>query len=350
MLDLALIRSDPDAVRTALARRGEDEALLETVLARDEAWRALQTQADELRAERNRAAEAIGEAKKAGRDAAAEIAAAGELRARLDGVEEQLRSARAELDAALLALPNLRARERRRGLTEEDGEIVRTVGAPLDLGGAEPRDHLELGRADGSTWSAARARRARASATCSATSCGCTWRPSQYALDAARRQGLHARHAAGAGARGGARRHGLLPGRPRAGLRASSDDELYLVGTSEVSLAALHMGEILAEDDLPLRYCGLSSCFRREAGAAGKDTRGIFRTHQFDKVEMFSFCHPDDSWEEHERLLAIEEEIAQALGLPLPGASTSRPATSARRPPRSTTSRSGCPARAASAS
>ena len=96
---------------------------------------------------------------------------------------------------------------------------------------------------------------------------------------------------------------------------ANADPELFLIGTSEVALAALHMGEILPEEELPLRYCGLSSCFRREAGAAGKDTRGIFRTHQFDKVEMFSFCHPDRSWEEHEQLLSIEREIADDLGL-----------------------------------
>jgi seryl-tRNA synthetase len=93
-------------------------------------------------------------------------------------------------------------------------------------------------------------------------------------------------------------------------------DELYLVGTSEVSLAALHLDEILDEADLPVRYAGFSTCFRREAGTYGKDTRGIFRVHQFDKVEMFSFCHPDKSWEEHENLLAMEEGIVQALGLP----------------------------------
>jgi seryl-tRNA synthetase len=94
-----------------------------------------------------------------------------------------------------------------------------------------------------------------------------------------------------------------------------ADDDLFLVGTSEVPLAALHAAEILAEEDLPLRYAGLSSCFRREAGAAGRDTRGIFRLHQFEKVEMFSFCRPEDSWDEHEHLLSIEEGIAQALGL-----------------------------------
>jgi seryl-tRNA synthetase len=92
-------------------------------------------------------------------------------------------------------------------------------------------------------------------------------------------------------------------------------DDLFLVGTSEVSLAALHMGEILDEDALPLRYAGISSCFRREAGSAGRDTRGIFRTHQFDKVEMFSFCHPDRSWDEHDLILSLEREIADELGL-----------------------------------
>jgi seryl-tRNA synthetase len=93
-------------------------------------------------------------------------------------------------------------------------------------------------------------------------------------------------------------------------------DDLYLTGTSEVALAALHMGEILAADKLPLRYAGYSTCFRREAGAAGKDTRGMFRVHQFDKVEMFSFVRPEDSPEEHEHLLAVEEELVQELGIP----------------------------------
>ena len=97
-----------------------------------------------------------------------------------------------------------------------------------------------------------------------------------------------------------------------------ADDDLYLVGTSEVALASLHAGEILDGERLPLRYAGFSPCFRREAGAAGRDTRGIFRVHQFDKVEMFSFVEPEASGEEHERLLAIEEEILQALGDPLP--------------------------------
>jgi seryl-tRNA synthetase len=102
----------------------------------------------------------------------------------------------------------------------------------------------------------------------------------------------------------------------RASIYETAADDLYLVGTSEVPLAALHQDEILDIADLPLRYAGISSCFRREAGAAGKDTRGMFRVHQFDKVEMFSFCHPDNSSAEHQLILATEESILQALELP----------------------------------
>ena len=130
---------------------------------------------------------------------------------------------------------------------------------------------------------------------------------------------------------------------------ALPEDELYLVGTSEVALASLHAEEILDAEALPLRYAGFSPCFRREAGAAGKDTRGIFRVHQFDKVEMFSFVSPADSTAEHERILAIEEEILPSSACPT-ASSTSPSPTSARRPPRSTTARRGCPARRATAS
>jgi seryl-tRNA synthetase len=97
---------------------------------------------------------------------------------------------------------------------------------------------------------------------------------------------------------------------------ALGSDDLFLVGTAEVPLASMHGGETLAEADLPLHYVGFSTCFRREAGAAGKDTRGIFRVHQFDKLELFSYCHPDTSWDEHERLLAIEEELLTELEIP----------------------------------
>ena len=141
---------------------------------------------------------------------------------------------------------------------------------------------------------------------------------------------------------------GFLP-TDRAQIYEIAGDDLFLVGTSEVSLAGLHADEILAEKDLPLRYAGFSTCFRREAGAAGKDTRGIFRVHQFDKVEMFSFVHPDSSAEEHDRILAIQEEVLEELGHPIQGGEHRRRATSARQRPRSTTARRGFPVRAATA-
>ena len=142
---------------------------------------------------------------------------------------------------------------------------------------------------------------------------------------------------------------GLLPDTEQQIYRLP-DDDLYLVGTSEVALASLHAGEILDAETLPRRYAGFSPCFRREAGAAGKDTRGIFRVHQFDKVEMFSFVAPEDSADEHERILAIEESILQELEIPyrVVNIAVERPRRLA--PRRSTTARRGCPARAATAS
>ena len=127
-------------------------------------------------------------------------------------------------------------------------------------------------------------------------------------------------------------------------------DELFLVGTSEVSLAALHADEILDAAELPLRYAGISTCFRREAGAAGKDTRGIFRVHQFDKVEMFSFVEPDESSAEHERMLAIEERILRRARDPLPGGRHRRRRPRRARPRASSTARPGSRARSATAS
>jgi seryl-tRNA synthetase len=311
MLDLALIRSEPDLVRAGLARRGlADE--VDRILALDAAWRATQVDADALRAERNRAAEQIGEARKAGRDASDEITAAQELRERLDGVETRLEAARADLDAALIELPNLPHASAADGLTEDDGEIVRTVGSPPEFD-FEVRDHLALaeGLIDVERGS-------RTSGSRFAYLLGDVVRlhlaTVQFALDLLSGEGfipvmppvlVRAEALVGTG---------FFPA-DRDQVYAAERDDLYLVGTSEVSLAALHMGEILPADELPRRYCGLSTCFRREAGAAGRDTRGIFRTHQFDKVEMFSFCLPEDSWAEHDRLLAIEERIAQALGL-----------------------------------
>jgi seryl-tRNA synthetase len=314
MLDIRLIRSEPDRVRAVLARRGAD-ALLDEVLALDEWRRALQTGVDELRAQRNAAAQAIGEAKRAGRDAAAEIAAAAELRDRLAAREDQLREIDVAFETSMLALPNLPHESAADGLHEEDAQIHAMSDRAKPEFEWEPRDHLELA---GGMIDMERA--ARVSGSRFAYVLGDLVRlhvaTAQYALDKLVGKGFTpvmtpvlVREEALVGS-------GFFPeAREQVYGVANADPELFLIGTSEVALAGLHMGEILPEADLPLRYCGLSSCFRREAGTAGKDTRGIFRTHQFEKVEMFSFCHPERSWDEHEHLLSIEREIADELGL-----------------------------------
>jgi seryl-tRNA synthetase len=314
VLDIRLLRSDTDRVRAALARR-QAGGLLDDVLALDERRRALQTEVDNLRAERNSAAQAIGEAKKAGRDAAAEIAAAGELRDRLSARETALRELDARFESAMLALPNIPHESAADGMLEEDAQEHAVSARPKPEFDFEPRDHLDLA---GDLIDMERG--ARLSGSRFAYLMGDLVRlhlaTVQYALDKLVGKGFTpvmtpvlVREEALVGS-------GFFPeAREQVYAVANADPDLFLIGTSEVALAGLHMGEILPVADLPLRYCGLSSCFRREAGTAGKDLRGIFRTHQFDKVEMFSFCHPERSWEEHEWLLSIEREIADELGL-----------------------------------
>jgi seryl-tRNA synthetase len=314
VLDIRLLRSDTERVRAALARRQAD-GLLDDVLALDERRRALQTEVDALRAERNTAAQAIGEAKRAGRDAAAEMSAAAELRDRLTARETALRELDAEFESAMLALPNIPHESAADGMLEDDAQEHAVSSRPQPVYEFEPRDHLDLA---GEMIDVERG--ARLSGSRFAYLLGDVVRlhvaTVQYALDKLGGKGFTpvmtpvlVREEALVGS-------GFFPeAREQVYAVANADPELFLIGTSEVALAGLHMGEILAEDELPLRYCGLSSCFRREAGTAGKDLRGIFRTHQFDKVEMFSFCHPDRSWDEHEWLLSIEREIADDLGL-----------------------------------
>ena len=313
MIDLKLVRADPDAVRAALARRG-DADLLDPVLALDAERRALQVQVDDLRAERNRASEAIGALKKAGQDAEADAAAAEmrTLKEALDGLEESLRDFDARLDEALLVVPNLPHPDVPLGDTDEDAVELRTVGE-IPQFDFEPRDHLELAGAGIDMERGARTSGSRFGYL-TGDIARLWWAISRMALDTLAEGGftpvvppVMVREEAMFST-------GFFP-TDRQSVYSLSDDDLFMVGTSEVPLAAFHAGEILAEADLPLRYAGLSSCFRREAGAAGRDTRGIFRLHQFEKVEMFSFCLPDRSWDEHLHLLAIEESIAQALGL-----------------------------------
>ena len=302
MLDLKAIRAEPDAARAALSRRGADEAL-DRVLELDARRRALLPELEELRAAKNAASKRIGELQREGGDASeaiAEVRTVGEREKQLDA---ELKAVQEELDALVATLPNLPDPE-----AAPEDTVIREVGEA----GRSGRDHLELlgrlvdleagARVAGSRFAYLKGPLVLLELALV-----------RWVLERLGEKGFEpvvppvlVREEALFGT-------GFLPDTEQQIYRVP-DDDLYLAGTSEVPLASLHAGEIVA--DLPLRYAGFSPCFRREAGAAGKDTHGIFRVHQFDKVEMFAFVTPEESGDEHERLLAIEEELMQALGLP----------------------------------
>jgi seryl-tRNA synthetase len=304
VLDLRLIRRDPDAVRTALARRSPDlAARVDELTELDAAWREATAASERLRAEQKVASEGIAAAKQAGDDATDAIARMRAVSSQVKALGERARTAEEDLQAVLVSLPNLPDET-----AAPQDEVVREVGEA----GATGADHLELA---GDRIDMERA--ARLSGSRFAYLRGdlvlLEFALVRWAFDKLRTHGFEpvippvlVREEALYGT-------GFLPDTEQQ-IYTLADDDLYLVGTSEVALASLHADEIV--DDLPLRYAGFSSCFRREAGAAGKDTRGIFRVHQFDKLEMFSFVEPDASRDEHERLLAIEEEILQELEIP----------------------------------
>jgi seryl-tRNA synthetase len=314
VLDLKRIREDPGAVKAALARRGAADAVDE-LLELDARRRELLPEVEGRRARQNEASDAIAEAKREGRDAEAEIAAMRELAAEIKRLEGELAEVERRRDELALSLPNLPDPEAPDGVSEEDAVTLREVGERPSFD-FEVRDHLELGERWG--WIDME-RAARASGSRFAYLMGDLVAVElalvRYALELVGREEfvpvvppvlVRERPLEGTG---------FFPGE-REMIYEVPRDELFLVGTSEVSLAALHMDEILAANEVPRRYAGLSTCFRREAGAAGRDTRGIFRVHQFDKVEMFSFVEPDASRAEHERILALQERILGELEIP----------------------------------
>jgi seryl-tRNA synthetase len=314
MLDLKLIRSDPERVKTALARRGAAEQVDE-LLGLDQRRRELLPRIEGAQAERKTISKQIGEAKQRGEDAAEQMAAVAELKRTIESGKAELEQVDADLQRAAAALPNLPDPDAPDGMTEEDAVVLREEGERPGFD-FEPRDHLEIGGELGLIDMEAGARVSGSRfAYLKGDLVMLELALVRYALDLVRGEGhepvvppVLVREEALVGT-------GFLPG-DRDQIYEIPKDELFLVGTSEVPLAALHADEILAADQLPIRYAGFSTCFRREAGAAGRDTRGIFRVHQFDKVEMFSFVEPSGSPAEHERLLAIEERILTELEIP----------------------------------
>jgi seryl-tRNA synthetase len=304
VLDLRLIRRDPEGVREALARRraaGELDGIVEL----DRRHREILPELEGLRATRNAATDRIGAAKRSGEDASEAIAEMRSLAARIKELEGEAAAVRERLDAALVGVPNLPD-----PTAPPEDEVVREHGNPAATG----RDHLELLGSwvdveSGARLSGSRFAYLRGPVVLLELALV------RWAFDVLVERGFEpvvppvlVREEALYGT-------GFLPDTEQQ-IYSLPEDDLFLAGTSEVALAYLHAGQIVSEDELPLRYAGFSTCFRREAGAAGRDTRGIFRVHQFDKVEMFAFVRPEDSPEEHERLLAVEEEIVTALEIP----------------------------------
>jgi seryl-tRNA synthetase len=314
MLDLRSIREEPDQARAALARRGAAESLDE-LLRLDARRRELLPAVEERRARQNRASDEIAAAKREGGDAEQLIAEMREVSAELKKLEAELAEVEGERDQLAATLPNLPDPDAPDGGTEEDAVTLREVGDRPTFH-FEVRDHLELGIANG--WIEME-KAAQASGSRFAYLLGDLVMVElalvRFALELVRGEGMTPVVPPVLVREGPLFGTGFFPAE-REMIYEIPRDELFLVGTSEVSLAALHAGEILSGTDLPQRYAGFSTCFRREAGAAGKDTRGIFRVHQFDKVEMFSFVRPEESATEHERLLAVEERILQALEVP----------------------------------
>ncbi|GLX96648.1 serine--tRNA ligase [Herbidospora sp. NEAU-GS84] len=312
MIDLRTLREDPDRLRDSQRARGEDDTVVDTLLSLDERRRSALGSFESLRAEQKNVGKSVSKA--SGDERQALLDRAKDLAAQVKAAEAEAEQLGAELDAKVMSVPNIVDPAAPHG-GEDDYVVLDHVGTPREFD-FTPRDHLELGELLGAIDME---RGAKVSGSRFFFLRGAGARLQLGLLNMAMQQAVEA---------------GFVPMitpvlvKPESmqgtGFTIAHDseiyrlpeDDLYLVGTSEVPLAAYHADEILDGSQLPYRYAGWSSCFRREAGSYGKDTRGIIRVHQFDKVEMFSYCKPEDSAEEHQRLLAWEKQMLDKCELP----------------------------------
>jgi len=315
MIDIKLIRENPDAVRASQKGRGEDTSIVDQLLALDETRRSAITEFETLRAEQNTLSKSVGAAK--GEEKAALLENSKELANKVKAADTKRAEIEAQANAIAMQLSNLLDPDAPIG-GEADFVVIEHVGTPRDFAkdGFEPKDHVELGKLLGAI-DTERGAKVAGSRSYYLTGAGALLEFAlvNYAISSATKAGfipvippVLVNPAAMEGT-------GFL-GQAAENVYHLERDEVYLVGTSEVPLAAMHMDEILPAEKLPLRYAGYSTCFRREAGTYGKDTRGIIRVHQFDKVEMFSFCKPEDAKEEHKRLLQWEKDFLNAMEIP----------------------------------
>jgi seryl-tRNA synthetase len=311
MLDLKFIRSNFDDVKAGVARKQADPTIIDEILRLDEEHRKTLAKVEQLRSERKQVSKRVGapspeEAERVRQDAKAR-------KEELKNLEQLTSDTKARLDELLLRVPNLPHESVPEGKDESENVVMRSWGEPTSF---EARDHLEIGK-DLDLLDVERASKVSGSRFyyLKGEAVLMEFALARFALDFLIERGftpvitpvlVKQRIMQGGG---------YLPGGEDEIYKTVKDD-LYLIGTSEQSILGMHTDELLDTSTLPIRYAGFSSCFRREAGSYGKDVRGIFRVHQFDKVEMFSFCRPENSWSEHEFLLQNEEEIMQALNIP----------------------------------
>ena len=315
MIDIKFLRENPDVVRASQKGRGEDVAVVDQVLASDELKRAAIAEFEQLRAEQNVLSKSVGAAK--GDEKAALLANSKELADKVKAADAKRAEIEAQAHALAMVISNILDPDAPIG-GEEDFVVIEHVGTPRDFAAAgfEPKDHVELGKILGAI-DTERGAKVSGSRSYYLTGVGALLEFAlvNYAISSATKAGFTpvippvlVKPAAMEGT-------GFL-GQAAENVYHLEKDDYYLVGTSEVPLAAFHMDEILDGAKLPMRYAGYSTCFRREAGSYGKDTRGIIRVHQFDKVEMFSFCKPEEAKEEHKRLLQWEKEFLNAMEIP----------------------------------
>ena len=315
MIDIKFLRENPDVVRASQKGRGEDVAVVDQVLASDELKRAAITEFEQLRAEQNLLSKSVGAAK--GDEKAALLANSKELADKVKAADAKRAEIEAQANALAMSISNILDPDAPVG-GEEDCVVIEHVGTPRDFksAGFEPKDHVELGKLLGAI-DTERGAKVSGSRSYYLTGVGALLEFAlvNYAITSATKAGFTpvippvlVKPAAMEGT-------GFL-GQAAENVYHLEKDDYYLVGTSEVPLAAFHMDEILDGAKLPMRYAGYSTCFRREAGSYGKDTRGIIRVHQFDKVEMFSFCKPEDAKEEHKRLLQWEKDFLNSMEIP----------------------------------
>ncbi len=319
MLDIRLIRDDPSAVERALATRGAAISLA-PVLEADAARRRLVSEAEELKAERNRASEAIGQAKRRGEDAQAATARMREVSDRIKALDQRVKEADGRLEALLLEIPNVPHASVPVGASADDNVEVRRWGTPREFG-FPPRQHFEIGEALGilDFDRAAKIAKARFTVMWGAAS-RLSRALAQFMLDLHTREHgfteLWVPHLVNPETMIGV---AMLPKFEEQMFRTVEPDAnrtLYLIPTAEVALTALHGGEILLEAQLPRRYCAFTPCYRREAGTYGQDTKGMIRQHQFDKVEMVKIATPGQSYDELESMVRSAEAVLQRLELP----------------------------------